>query len=29
MAQKTELLEKGADIIKMFNGFSPEIADLL
>jgi glyoxylase-like metal-dependent hydrolase (beta-lactamase superfamily II) len=29
MAQKTELVEKGADIIKMFNGFSPEIADLL
>jgi glyoxylase-like metal-dependent hydrolase (beta-lactamase superfamily II) len=29
MAQKTELVEKGTDIIKMFNGFSPEIADLL
>jgi glyoxylase-like metal-dependent hydrolase (beta-lactamase superfamily II) len=29
MAQKDELVEKGADIIKMFNGFSPEIADLL
>src|SRR5713226_2474240 len=29
MAQKTELLEKGADIISMFKGFSPEIADLL
>jgi glyoxylase-like metal-dependent hydrolase (beta-lactamase superfamily II) len=29
MDQKTELREKGTDIIKMFNGFSPEIADLL
>jgi glyoxylase-like metal-dependent hydrolase (beta-lactamase superfamily II) len=29
MAQKTELLEKGADIVSMFRGFSPEIADLL
>jgi len=29
MAQKTELLEKGADIVSMFKGFSPEIADLL
>jgi glyoxylase-like metal-dependent hydrolase (beta-lactamase superfamily II) len=28
-AQKTELLEKGAAIIKLFNGFSSEIADLL
>jgi len=29
MAQKTELAEKGADIIDMFSGFSPEIAALL
>ena len=29
MAQKTELIEKSADIIKMFNGFSPAIAELL
>jgi glyoxylase-like metal-dependent hydrolase (beta-lactamase superfamily II) len=29
MAQKAELLEKGADIVSMFKGFSPEIADLL
>src|SRR5207253_3811772 len=29
MAQKTELVEKGADIIDMFSGFSPEIAALL
>ena len=29
MAQKTELMEKSADIIRMFNGFSPEIAGLL
>ena len=27
--QKTELMEKGADFIKLFKGFSPEIADLL
>jgi glyoxylase-like metal-dependent hydrolase (beta-lactamase superfamily II) len=28
-AQKTELVEKGAAIINLFNGFSSEIADLL
>ncbi len=28
-AQKTELVEKGAAIINLFNGFSTEIADLL
>jgi glyoxylase-like metal-dependent hydrolase (beta-lactamase superfamily II) len=29
MAQKTELLAKGTDIVSMFKGFSPEIAELL
>ncbi len=29
MAQKTELMAKGTDIVSMFKGFSPEIAELL
>lgn len=29
LAQKQELFEKGENFIKMFSGFSPEIADLL